>query len=377
MKSLFLFFGAILLFIISFGCEKKEFNEIKIGSILPLTGDYADLGQSCERGIELATEQLNQKGGVYGNKKLRVLYEDSRGKTTDAISALNKLVTVDKVPAIIGELASTITLALAPIAEKQGIVLLSPTSSAPKLSDAGDYIFRVCASDIYEGQKMAEVAYNDLNYRKIAVFYINNDYGNGLKKAFENEFQSLGGEIPITQPFEEGSTDFRTQLTKIQDYKVQAVYMPGYALEMGLILKQAKEMGLPFKFLSSIDFENPQVIEVAGNAAEGVIYTAYTYDVDSDIPQIKKFVTTFRGTYNTDPDIYAALSYDATMVLAMAIDSSGPEPEKIKNALYKIKNYHGITNQNLSFNDKGDVKQALTVKIYRNGKFQFYEDSVQ
>jgi len=375
MRKLWIFISVVLIAIVGIILiathTKKEPEIIQIGAILPLTGGDAKLGESAKKGIELAVRQINDTEGLQKGK-LVVLYQDSQGESTKAISAFRKLIISDKVPVVIGELASTVTLALSPIAEENHIILLSPTASSPKISDAGDYVFRICASDIFEASFMAEFAYNELKYSNIAILYINNDYGVGLKESFQKHFSGLGGSVLAVEAFEQGATDFKTQLVKIKSKNVQAIYMPGYAAEMGIILRQSKELGTNIQFLSSIAMEDPQVIEIAKDAANGVIYTAYGYDPKRELPVIQEFVKAFRIAYGEEPDIYAALSYDAVKVIAFALEKAREAvSNEIKNQLYIIKDYPGVTG-NITFDDKGDVTKSITIKVIKNGTFKYY-----
>jgi branched-chain amino acid transport system substrate-binding protein len=367
---LIILFSIILLLIIflyfaNFGKGPKE---ITIGALLPLTGQDAYLGEQSKRGLDLAIEKINSAGGIR-SKIIKVIYEDSKGETNSAVSGLNKLIKYDKVPAVIGELSSTITLALAPIAEKNKIFLISPTASTPRLSNIGKYFFRVCASDVFEGTTMAEYAYNVLKIKKIGILFINNDYGIGLKDAFNLKYKELGGNVKIEEPFEPQGDDFRTQLMKIGAQKVEAIYLPGYAPEIGIIFRQARELGLDFKFLSSIDFENPKTVELAGNLIEGTIYTAYNYDPNRHDNITMEFTNAFKKKFNDTPGIYAALSYDSMLVLADAL-RDGTSPDKIMNRLYKIDGLKGVTGD-ISFDEDGNVKHLIVLKTYRNGSFIF------
>jgi branched-chain amino acid transport system substrate-binding protein len=347
---------------------KKESEKIKIGAILPLTGEDAKLGESAKKGVILAAEEINKKG----KQKIEVIFEDTQGQPTIAINAFKKLITFHKVPVVIGELSSSVTLAVAPLAEKSHTILISPSASAPKISEAGDYIFRVCASDIFEGKEMAKFIHQKLKYKKIGILYINNDYGIGLKDAFQQEFTNLGGKIVAVESFEQGGTDFKSQLAKIKLAHPDGVYMPGYAKEMALILKEAKEIGLHTRFFSSISFEDPQILELAKEESEGVIYTAYGYDPERQIPNIQKFVQMYKSKFNEIPDIYAALSYDATQVIMEAINKSESlNSQTIKENLYGIKNFPGVTGE-ITFDKNGDVVHSITIKTVKDGKFVYY-----
>jgi len=361
----FLSFLIIFSLMLPSGCAKKE-KVIKIGVILPLTGEAAKYGQSAKRGLDLALEEINASGGVRG-KKLSLIYEDSKADPKEGVNAIQKLITIHKVPAIIGAMASSVTLAIAPIAEKNKVVLLSPASSAPKITYAGNYIFRNCYSDIYEGTKMADYIWNETSYRSIAIIYINNDYGIGLKRAFEKRFTELGGKVIISEPYEFGSTDFHTQISKVKNANPDAIYIIGYG-EMGRLLIQAKEIGLSKPFFSCIMFEDPDILKIAREAAEGVIYTFPSYDPKSQEKQIRDFVRAFKKKYGQIPDGFAANSYDALKILALAIKKGGGDSEGIKDALYTVRDFPGVTGKT-SFDANGDVKKPIGIKTVKDGRF--------
>jgi len=350
------------------GCQPK--SDIKIGAILPLTGDAAKWGQASKNAIDLAVEGINKSGGISG-RKVAVLFEDDRGGVTDATNAMTKLVKVDKVPLVLGTLFSSATLAIAPIANENKVVLLSPASSAPKITQAGDFIFRNCASDVYEGGIMAGFVHDTLKYRKVGVAYINNDYGLGLKTEFETAFKAKGGEIVASEAFDQGATDFRSLLLKIKAAAPDAIYLPGYPPEMGRLLRQAKELGINKQFLSVVIFEDPRVLELAGGAAEGVIYSCQIFDPTSGEANVRKFVTAYKTKYGSDPDIYAGLSYDAMNIAALAIKNGGTTGGGIRDALYKIRDFPGVTGVT-TFDQNGDVTKPIGLKMVRNGKFEWY-----
>ena len=243
--------------IFSFGCVKKEEKEIKIGAVLPLTGSAAVWGENSRMGLEIALEEVNAAGGVKG-KKVNLIFEDSQSDSAKAVSALQKLISTDKVSVVIGDIASSSVLAMAPIAEKAKVVLLSPGASNPDISKAGEFIFRNWQSDALEGKVDAKYAYEHLG-KNVAVLYVSNAYGTGLKTVFEESFQKLGGKILASESFEQGATDMRSQLNKIRSLKLDAIYMPGYPPEMAILLRQAKEMGIKVPFLSVQAFDDPKI----------------------------------------------------------------------------------------------------------------------
>ena len=343
---------------------KKEPEEIKIGAIFALTGDAAMYGESAKNGLELAIEELNKK---LLDKKITVVYEDNQGDPSKAVSSFQKLADVDKVKYIIGPLGTPEVLAIAPIAEKKKIIILTPTSSGPQLTQAGDYIFRNCMSDLIEGAALAEFVFKELKTRTAGILYINNDYGIGLRDAFKKRFDVLGGEILAEESFRRGDTDFRTQLLKIKFKNPRVLLLTGYA-EMGRILKQARELGIEIQVVSTSNFEMPEILEIAGNAAENIYYTYQGFDIESEEEVVKKFTNSYRAKYNKDPDIFAALTYDAMKILAKAIERGGTDVENVKKELYGIKNFIGVTGKT-SFDKNGDVIKPIGIKKVEDGKF--------
>jgi len=342
---------------------------VRIGAILPLSGDAASYGRSAREGIALAIDQINRAGGVRG-RRLEVIYEDDRGQATSGVAAASKLCSVDRVPVIIGAIPSSVTLAIAPVCERSRVILMSPTSSAPKISEAGDYIFRAAASDETEGTTIAKYAV-DHGLGRAAVLYINNDYGAGLKDVFVREVKRLGGEVVAVEAFAETATDFRSQLAKIAEKKPSAIYLVGQT-EAGRALRQASDMGINARFLSSVLFEDPKVIAVAGAAAEGVVYSSRWYAPERRDKVVSEFAGAYRAKCQREPDVFAAYSYDATEIVARAMASGGLTPDEIKAALYATKGYQGVTGV-ITFDRNGDVQQPATLKTVKEGKFVFLD----
>ena len=364
--------GVILLIIcglIWVSCQKKvEEKVVKIGAVLVLTGPDAKAGQSAKQGIEMAVEEINASGGVK-SRKIKVIYEDDGGEPQKSVSAVQKLINVDKVLAILGPMWSSCVLAVAPIVESKGVVILSPTASSPKITYGGDYIFRNTYSDAIEGAKTAEFASKELKYGKAGILFINNDYGVGLKDAFKRKFEELGGKIVIDEGYDPKTTDFRTILVKVKERSPEVIYIAGYS-EMGQLLRQMRETGIKIPVLSCIMFEISDIAKVAGKAAEGVIYAYPSYDPEKGNEITLKFAKKFKEKYGTLPDPEAAFSYDAVKILALAMEKGGFTSEDIKNALYKIKGYNGITGKT-SFDENGDVIKPVGFKRVHNGKYEW------
>lgn len=364
---------ALLLFVTPFGCSKKESepSEIRIGIIAPLSGGSAKYGEDIKRGYDLAVQELNANGGVRG-RKIRLFYEDSEGKPEKAVAAVQKLIQKDKVIAILGALWSSPTLAVAPIAEKNKVVLLSSGSSSPRITNAGDYIFRNEISDAYGAEETAKLFFKT-GFRKIAIFYINNDFGVGFRDITQRVYKKLGGAVTTTETFEQDEKDFRTQLLKIRESNPNAILIVSYK-EAILILKQMKELGIKKQVLSTALFEDPEIIEKVGDLAEGVLYTYYgTFDPESESARIGEFIKKFREKYGVEPEYYAPIGYDAVKILALAMNQGGFKSEQIKNALYQIKDFPGLSGTT-SFDKNGDVMKPVILKTVKDSSFQIYRN---
>lgn len=356
------------LLVFSSGCTKNEGKEIEIGAVLCLTGSGSAYGEDSYRGIQLAVDEINKTGGIKG-QTVKLIVEDDQTNPTTSASATSKLINQEKVQIIIGAVTSSSMLADAPIAEKSKVVMLSPGASNPKITSAGDYIFRNWISDALEGKAMADYLYNDENVRKVAILHINNDYGTGLKEVFNQRLKELGGQITDIESYNQDDTDFRTQLIKIIASKPQRIYLPGYYKEMALLLKQSKEIKNKIPFRSVVTFEEPELLKLAGKEADGVIYSSPFYNPGDKKENVVNFVTAFKKKYNREPGIFAAHGYDAMKIVALAISKAeNYSGSKIKDQLYRIKEYPGVSGLT-SFDNNGDVIKPVAIKQLQNGKF--------
>ncbi len=345
-------------------------QEITIGAILPLTGEGAAYGEAAKRGMDLAVQQANSEGGIDG-RTIRLVYEDSQGEPKSGVAAFQKLITVDRVPAVLGDLLSSVTLSVAPIANRREVVLLSPASSSPKLTDAGKYVFRNCPSDVYEGTVMADCAFNTLGYRRVAILRINNEYGVGIGGVFSRSFTERGGTILAEESYAADATDIRTQITKIASQNPQAVYLLGHK-QLGYILRQARELGFKTQFLSTVTFEDPEILKLAGDAAEGVIYSASKFSPDSEDAVIQRFANAYESKYQSEPNIFAGLSYDAVRILFIAMRDGGTESNKIRDALHRVESYPGVAGET-TIDSNGDAVLTPVLKTVRAGEFVFLD----
>lgn len=353
---------------------KKEPQEIKIGVIASLTGPIAPYGERLKEGAELAVEEINKGRGING-KPIKLIIEDDKSNPNDAVFAMRKLIDVDKVPVVIGLIGSSPAMAVAPIAQEKRVVLLSTGASTPDYTNTGDYCFRNRPSAAQEVRKMAEVAFNAMNAKNIAILYVNNDYGKSYKDVFMNRFRELGGEIPLIESFDQGSTDMRTQLAKVKAVLIDALYLVGQAVENAHLVRQEKELGIKTQILATIGVEAGNFLQIAGDAAEGIIYTAASYDPENQDPNVKYFEDLYRAKYTKPGDLFAATAYDAIHILANVIMKEGYSSENIKNGLYGIKDYPGASGMT-TFDRNGDVIKPIAVKKIKNGKFIFLREDL-
>lgn len=369
---------AVIVFLTLAGCDSRsksqndllgKNNIVTIGAILPLTGDKSAYGISMKNALELAFEEINNKR-LGGNQQINIVFQDSRGLPTDCITAFHSMLTTNNIPLVIGPMSSSEMLSIAPIAEREQVVVLSPSASSPAITDAGDFIFRIAPSDSYEGIMMATFIIERLKLSRVGIIFNNSEYGIGIVNKFKDKFTTSGGTVLISESYSEGTSDFRTQLDKIKRTNPEAIYLVGYK-ELGKIVKQAKELGLSARYLSVSLFEDTDVLTTAGLGAENVIFPSISFDIKSDNPRAINFVTVYSERYGKPPDAFAASAYDAAYIAAEAIREGGNDATKIKNALYTINNFNGLLG-NFGFDSNGDVVLPIRLKVVKNGEFVNY-----
>lgn len=353
------------------GCSKPQGQQsasIQIGCITPLTGDGATYGAATKRGLDLAAEKINASGGING-RQVTIVYEDDQMKPAVGTSAIQKLISVDKVPVIIGAFGSSITLAIAPIAERNHVVLFSASSTADAIKDAGDYIFRNVPPNHAQGKTAAELCLAHLKAKSACVFHMNNDYGVSLTAAFQETFEKGGGKILSVESYNPGATDFRAQLTKIRELQPDVIFYPGHYQESGLVLKQARELGVKAVFVGGDGSYSPELMQIAGSAAEGSYYTLMAMGYGVADQEIKDFVSAFKVKYSGEPDVYSAYAYDAFLTIAEAIRNGGTKSDGVKNALYGLNGFKGVTGIT-QFDANGEVDKPYGIYEVKNGKFE-------
>lgn len=373
-KAAWIIVGSILvvviIVIIVLGISQHEPQTIRIGAILPLTGDAAPYGKAARQAIEMALEEVNAESRNDGSLFI-VIYEDDHLDSKTAASAANKLCTVDKVKVIIGPMASAAIEAVLPIAERSHVVVISPAATAHNLSGRKGF-FRTIVSDVYDGTAMAEFSFNKLKFKKIPVLYIEAAGPAGVAQSFIKRFKELGGDVPLVEAAPPNTTDFRTQLSKIKGANPHGFYFAAYAVESATILKQAKELGINKQMLSHQLVEDPEVRKRAGDAANGIIYTTPKLDPSKGGPAVKSFYAKFKKKYNEEPRNFASNSYDALKLVIKAIKENDNTFEGISKGLFSIKNYPGASGI-MSIDSKGDVLQPMRIMTIRGGKTVDYK----
>jgi branched-chain amino acid transport system substrate-binding protein len=350
--------------------KPAESDTILIGEVGSLTGSEAAFGISTKNGIALAVEEANAAGGVKG-KKLEVRVLDDQSKPEEAANATTRLITQDKVKVILGEVASSNSLAMAPIAQEKKVPMITPSSTNPKVTEVGDYIFRVCFIDPFQGFVMAKYARDELKFSKVALLKdVKSAYSMGLAEVFERKFAEMGGKIVGTESYSKGDSDFRAQLTALKKVKAEGIYVPGYYNDVGIIARQAKELGLKAVMMGGDGWDSDKLFELGGAAVEGAFVSNH-YSAEDPSPVVQNFITKYKAKFGGVPDSLAALGYDSAQVAIEAMkrapDLSGPA---LRDAIAQTKDFQGVAGK-ITLDDKRNaVKPAVVLKI-KDGKFAY------
>jgi len=389
--------GLALLSMVLFSCAKKE-DVVILGEFGSLTGGTATFGKSTQKGIEMALEEVNKAGGIQ-EKPVRIVVEDDQSKPEEAATAVKKLVNQDKVLVVLGEVASSRSLAGAPICQEAKVPMITPASTNPKVTQVGDFIFRVCFIDPFQGEVMAKFARNTLKASKAAILKdIKNDYSVGLAQFFTETFKNLGGSVITEESYSEGDIEFRAQLTALKAKKPEVIFIPGYYTEVGLIARQARDLGITVPLIGGDGWDSPRLIEIGGKALENTYYSNH-YTPDDPRPEVQKFLSDFKAKYNEIPDAMAPLGYDAARIAFDAIKRSGilddknikdayrqnPQAkslmeaintsanrERIRDALAQTKDFPGVTGL-ITIDENRNAKKAAVVLKIEDGKLKYVE----
>jgi branched-chain amino acid transport system substrate-binding protein len=371
------------------GCEKKQDQQaaqpgtaaaapataaggdsILIGHVASLTGEQATFGESTDNAIKLAIAEANSKGGIKGKKLVLKTYDD-QGKPEEAAVAATRLIVQDKAAVLLGEVASSRSLAIAPIADQNKVPQISPTSTNPRVTKDGEktrpYVFRVCFIDPFQGTVMAKFARENLKLKKVAILRdVGNDYSVGLADFFTSKFKELGGEIVSDQSFKAGDQDFKAQLTTIKNKKPELIYVPAYYTDVALIGRQARELGIKVPLAGGDGWDSSKLYEIAQGALDGSFFSNH-YTHENPDPLVQNFVKKYKETYGSVPDALAALGYDAALVaidaMTKAPDLTGPA---IRDAIEKTKDFQGVAGKVTLDADHNAVKSAVVIGIEKN-----------
>ncbi len=346
---------------------------IKIGEYASLTGKEAAFGQSSHKGTLLAVEQVNAAGGVLG-RQIELVSDDNQSKQGESATIVKKLIFRDKVVGIVGEVASMRSLEAAPICQVYKVPMISPSSTNPKVTQIGNYIFRVCFIDPFQGTVMAKFAKDTLKMRRVAVVTsVSSAYSVGLSKYFMERFTSDGGEVVVEQKYTEGDKDFNAQLTAIKAAGVEGIYVSGYYTEAALICKQARDLGITVPLFGGDGWEAPELVEIGGAAVNGCYYSTH-YSPQSDSPIVRNFVAKFQARYGGEtPDAMAALGYDSLEVMVDAMRRAGStDGPAIRDALAATKDFPGVTGVTTIDKDRNASKAAVVDEVV-DGKFKFVQ----
>lgn len=366
--AVFSFLALTLVFV---SCSAKE-DTIRVGVFNSLTGGTATFGISSTQGIQMAADEWNARGGLLG-KKIELIVEDDQSKPDEAALAVTKLINQNRVVGILGEVASSRTLAGAPIAQKAGIPLITPASTNPKVTQVGDFIFRVCYVDSFQGVVCARFATQKLGLKRLAILKdIKNDYSVGLADYFKQNVPSLGAEIVSEQSYSEGDTDFRAQITAMKGANPDGIFIPGYYTEAGLIAKQVREQNITAVLIGGDGWDSPRTPEIGGDAVEGAFFCNH-YSADDTSQMVQTFVSRYKERHGYVPDAMAPLSYDAANLLFASIQKAGTaDGRAVRDALAQTVDFPGICGNVTIDAERNARKSAVMIQI-SGGKFTVYD----
>jgi branched-chain amino acid transport system substrate-binding protein len=343
---------------------------IVIGHVTSLTGETATFGEGANNGVKLAIEEANAAGGVKG-RKIQLEVFDTAGKPEETATAATRMINEKKATLLIGELGSSRTLALAPIADTNKIPAITPASTNPKITKDGEktrpYMFRVCFIDPFQGTVMAKFARQNLKIARAAVVRdVGNDYSVGLADYFVKTFKELGGEIVADVSYKSGDQDFKAQLTKVKAAKPELVYVPGYYTDVALVGRQARELGMKMPLAGGDGWDSTKLYEIAQGALDGSYFTNH-YSIENNSPVVQEFVKKFEAAYHTKPDAFGALGYDAARLAVDAMNrATDLSPTAIRDAIEKTTALQGVTGTIRLDADHNPVKSAVIIGVEKN-----------
>lgn len=353
------------------GSAPKAKEEVTIGVTAPMTGTYAEYGQIWKKSFDIALDEINSKDVIPG-KTLKLQIEDSQSDPKQAATVAKKLADDPKIVAVIGDFSSSASLAGAPIFLSAKKVQLSPTASDPKFTQQGDYMFSIVGSQKAEAPFLADMATKDLAAKKIAVMYINNDWGQVTKDIFEQTAKGSGATITQEQSFLDQDTDFRATLTRLQSTSPDLLFVAGFYAQVSLLQKQRTDLGWKVPVLTPSSCYSPELIKQGGSAVDGQLLAAVFFPSDPN-PKVQAFAKTFKDKYNQDPNQFAALAYDSVYLLAETIAKTGTDSTKIRDGLANfVSGYVGVTGP-MKFDADRLVAKGYVPLVVKNNDFQVWK----
>lgn len=349
-------------------CDRKsgEPRTYKVGAILPLTGRAAMLGENVRHGMEMAVEDINANGGINGHK-LEVVFGDSKNDPKEGVSLMNRFTSVDRLPAVVSAMTS-ITAPLIPIAERNQTVLFATMVSSPRFSEKSDFLFRCFTRAGTEVPPLAELAANELGLKRLAVVYVDDDFGQGYRDVFKNAFSAAGGQIVAEIPYVRGSSDFKNSIVKIKSEEIDGIYVVGYDKAMGLIPKQIREMGIEKPIIANASAASPAYIRIAGEAANGIVLMNFAFSTRAPrTDEAKQLVKRYEEQFGETPLVLTVIGYDIMGLIAKAIETNGYTADSIRSGLLAIKGYDGVIGT-LDVQPNGEVDVPLMPLVIRDGK---------
>ncbi|MCP3143179.1 ABC transporter substrate-binding protein [Pyxidicoccus xibeiensis] len=348
----------------------SQTGPILLGTLGSLTGSEASFGTVVRDGIQFAIEEVNAKGGVKG-RKVELRSYDTQGRIEESVAAAQRLIGQDRVAVILGDVTSSGSLAIADAAQAARVPMVTPSATHPDVTKKGDYIFRTCFIDPFQGGAMARFARETLKLDRVAVLHdAKNASSMGLSGAFTDAFKALGGTVVAAESYSKGDTDYRGPLLAVRRAKPQALYLPGFYSEVGVIARQARELGMTQPLLGGDGWESDRIFELAGGALEGAYYSSH-YAEDNPAPELQRFVAAFRARYGRSPEAASALGYDAAKVALAAIEKAEPlSGPAIRDALAATKDFPGATGTLTLDANRNPVKPAVILTI-RDGRRKF------
>lgn len=361
----------LVLGLLAAGCS----NDVQIGAVVSESGAVSAYGEKVRKGLELALEEVNTEGALESGGKVSLIYKDDATNPDRGKQVTTELIEQDGVRLIIGAVSSRVTLAIAPLCESKKVLLLSPSSSSPDISQAGDYVYRNYPSDIREGTSMAKFA-KDLGLEQIVLIAMDDEFGRGLSNVFTQQYESRFRSVVGSFDFLEGqAARFPDIIAQTKELAPDGIYVVAYENDLAQLLQQLSEAEVEAVVMTS-SAVTPNVVQLAGESAESLVYPQSTFELDSQDPAVAHFVSAFRRKYNTDPDIYSAHGYDALKLLVYAMNrGGGAHPDDVRIGLNGIHDYEGAAGLT-TFDKNGDVIRHPRILIIRNGFPVPYEQFV-